>query len=116
MQRLPCLRKDGSVFHADLSITAMRIDGRLCNVAFFTDVSEQVKAQEDLQAVQEQLLLAQKMEAVGRLAGGVAHDFNNLLTGIIGYAELRPRAAWSPARRPTRTSPRSSPWPTAPPA
>ncbi len=66
----------------------MRIDGRLCNVAFFTDVSERVKAQEELQAVQEQLLLAQKMEAVGRLAGGVAHDFNNLLTGIIGFAEF----------------------------
>ena len=70
------------------------------------DVTERVRAQEKLLETEAKLRQAQKMEAVGRLAGGVAHDFNNVLTAIFGYAELL-LEQFAPATRGAATSRRS---------
>jgi len=73
-------RKDGSTFPMDLSVGEARQDGESIFVGIIHDLSSRKRTE-------EQLIQAQKMEAVGQLSGGIAHDFNNLLTVIVGNAE-----------------------------
>jgi len=76
-------RKDGASYEVDASISPLRDDvGAIVN---YVAVSRDITREQELEA---QLWQSQKLEAIGRLAGGVAHDFNNLLMGIMGYVEL----------------------------
>ena len=87
------VRKDGTRFRASVLIDPVRDEtGALIGFAKVTrDLTERWQAQQDMQATREALAQAQKMEAIGRLTGGVAHDFNNLLTVIRASADLLAR-------------------------
>ncbi len=81
--------KEGQPLPVEYVTTPITEGGQLVGaVGVFRDITERKQAEEALRRSEENLRQSQKMEAVGRLAGGVAHDFNNILTAIIGYCEL----------------------------
>ena len=85
-QRL--LRLDGTAFDVEANATRFSFEGQGGSIVFVRDISERKEEENKRKSLEQQLLQAQKMEAVGRLAGGVAHDFNNLLMVIQSYTEM----------------------------
>ena len=81
-------RKDGSLFPIEVMAYRLPFGNEERHLAFVRDISERVKANEARGRLEAQLLQSQKLESVGRLAGGVAHDYNNMLSVILGYSEL----------------------------
>jgi PAS domain S-box-containing protein len=82
------LRLDGAPVHVDVTAVPIQYDGQDGALVFARDISERVAARKREEMLEDQLHQAQKMETLGRLAGGVAHDFNNLLSVILGNDEL----------------------------
>jgi PAS domain S-box-containing protein len=80
-------KKDGSLYDVEISVKYLSNGGGKF-VNFIRDISALKRAENEKLELQTQLNLSQKLESIGRLAGGVAHDLNNLLTPIIGYCEV----------------------------
>lgn len=84
----PLLLKDGTQIPYFFTGRLAMVEGGQYMLGVGIDISDRKHAETERESLEIQLLQSQKMESVGRLAGGVAHDFNNMLSVIIGYTEL----------------------------
>lgn len=82
------LRQDGTTLPMDVSVSETHLGNRRIFTALVRDLTETKRAENALRESQKRLLHAQKMEALGRLTGGITHDFRNLLMGIMGCCRL----------------------------
>jgi PAS domain S-box-containing protein len=80
--------KSGEVKPGLISARVINLNGENHILTITRDISKWKKVEEDKKKLEGQLQRAQKMEAIGTLAGGVAHDLNNILSGIVSYPEL----------------------------
>ena len=85
---LSALNKNGKEFPIELSVSNLFLKGQWHAVGIVRDITERKREDAERVRLQERLQRAQKMEALGLMAGGVAHDLNNVLSGIVSYPEL----------------------------
>ncbi len=79
---------DTGVLPVEISLTETHWEGATAYLASLRDITLRRAAEQSIREGEEKLRQAQKLESIGRLAGGVAHDFNNLLTAINGYTDM----------------------------
>ncbi len=82
------LRKSGSRFPLEVRHRSMDYLGRPARIWVLRDISERVRAEQDKLALQDKLARANRLEALGLMAGSVAHDLNNILTAVVSYPEI----------------------------
>jgi len=85
---IPCLRKNGTVFSADISAGKMSINGIECRVGIFTDITERKQLEAQQKELQTKFARAERLESVGVLADGVAHDLNNALGPLVALPPM----------------------------
>lgn len=82
------VHKNGSDVYVNMHVGLVNYQDGMASLGTLKDISGRVRAEREKRELEEKLARSEKMEAIGRLAGGVAHDLNNVLSAIVGYPDL----------------------------